>query len=196
VIDPLYLFVFFGLFSPGPNVILLTTSGARFGFAATVPHLLGVAAGVGVTSALTGLGIGALLLEMPMLTAVLRILAAGWMLWMAWGLWQAKPAKTGSDKEKPMTFWQAVLFQWINPKVWAVAFVAVSAYPSGGPPMHEALRLATAFSGINLGVCLFWTAAGALLSWLLTSPQVWQIFMRAMALALAAFSAMVILSGI
>ena len=46
--DPLYAFVFAGLFSPGPNVILLTASGARFGFRATLPHVFGVAVGVGV----------------------------------------------------------------------------------------------------------------------------------------------------
>ena len=54
--DPLYAFVFAGLFSPGPNVILLTASGARFGFRPTLPHVLGVAFGVGITSGLTALG--------------------------------------------------------------------------------------------------------------------------------------------
>ena len=63
--DPLYAFVFAGLFSPGPNVILLTASGARFGFKPTIPHVLGVAAGVGIIAALTGLGVGALLSARP-----------------------------------------------------------------------------------------------------------------------------------
>ncbi len=51
-------FVLFGLFSPGPNVILVTASGARFGWNRTIPHILGIAIGVGVIAGLTGLGLG------------------------------------------------------------------------------------------------------------------------------------------
>lgn len=188
--DPLYLFVFLGLFSPGPNVILLTASGARFGFRRTLPHLLGVALGVGVIAGLTGFGLGAVLLAYPALTLVLKTLAALWILWMAWGLWNAKPRAAG-DADAPMTFVQAILFQWVNPKIWAVALTAISAYPAGLEPLGEAARLAGAFSGINLFVCLFWTAAGALLTYLLNAPLAWLIFMRVMALALAGFSLMV-----
>ena len=69
-------FVFLGLFSPGPNVILLTTSGARFGFRATLPHLLGVALGVGFIAFVTGLGLGALIEAFPALRIVLMIIAS------------------------------------------------------------------------------------------------------------------------
>ena len=71
--DPLYGFVFLGLFSPGPNVILITTSGARFGVVSTLPHMFGVVLGVGVTSGLTGLGIGGLLFfAVPLLGLLAR----------------------------------------------------------------------------------------------------------------------------
>ncbi|MFT5272104.1 MAG: threonine/homoserine/homoserine lactone efflux protein, partial [bacterium] len=81
-------YVFFGLFSPGPNVVLLTASGARFGFKATVPHILGVALGVGIIAGLTGLGVGVLILTVPWLIFGLKVIATLWILWMAWGLWQ------------------------------------------------------------------------------------------------------------
>lgn len=190
LLDPLYLFVFLGLFSPGPNVILLTASGARFGFRRTLPHLLGVALGVGIVAGLTGFGLGALLLAYPNLTLTLKIIAALWILWMAWGLWTAQPRGV-DDAMEPMTLVQAVLFQWVNPKVWAVALTAISAYPAGLSASAEAVRLASAFSGINFFVCLFWTSAGALLAFLLASPLAWRIFMRVMALALVIFSLMV-----
>lgn len=192
-LDPLYGFVFFGLFTPGPNVILLTASGVRFGFVRTVPHILGVAFGVGVTSGLTGLGIGAFLLRHPQVTLVLKILAAAWILVMARKLWTAPRAKQGGTGDRPFTFVEAVLFQWVNPKVWAVALAASSAYPGGLSPAGEALRLASAFSGLNLFVCLFWTSAGALLTLLLSTPLAWTIFIRVMALILAAFSVLVFL---
>lgn len=81
--DPLYAFVFLGLFSPGPNVILLTASGARFGFRATLPHVAGVVIGVGIVAGMTGLGIGAILVAQPTLQYALKIAAAAWIAWMA-----------------------------------------------------------------------------------------------------------------
>ncbi|APX22722.1 MAG: LysE family translocator [Rhodobacteraceae bacterium] len=193
MLDPLYGFVFFGLFSPGPNVILLTSSGARFGVRRTLPHLFGVVLGVGITAGLTGLGIAALLRQAPMLELALKIAASLWMLYMAWGLWTADRRRGKADRDRPMTLIEAALFQWVNPKVWAVALAAASAYPGLSGPWGEALRLGSAFSGINLGVCLFWTSAGALLTFLLTTPAAWRVFTRIMAVALASFSVMVFL---
>ncbi len=188
---PLIGFVFFGLFSPGPNVILITASGARFGFKRTIPHIIGVALGVGVIAFVTGIGIGALLTAMPALTLVLKIVASLWILWMAYNLWNADPAKkTGRDR--PFTFVEAVLFQWVNPKVWAVALSA-TAYVATLSPLNQATALALTFSGINLGVCTFWGTAGSLLSYLLTNPTAWRVFMRTMAVALAGFSILLFL---
>lgn len=184
-------FVFFGLFSPGPNVILLTASGARFGFRRTLPHLLGVALGVGVIAFITGLGLGSLITALPSLRIVLMGVASLWILWMAWKLWNAKPAHA-EDTDRPFTFLQAILFQWVNPKIWAVA-TSASAMVTDLPPLNQGITLAMTFSGINLGVCLFWTYAGSLLKTLLADPVKWRIFMRAMAVALALFSALVFL---
>ena len=184
-------FVFFGLFSPGPNVILLTTSGARFGFRATLPHLLGVALGCGVIAFVTGLGLGALLQAVPRLRIILSIIAAFWILWMAWKLWHAKPSKS-RETDRPFTLVQAVLFQWVNPKIWAVA-TSATALIETMPPAQQAAALGLTFSSINLFVCLFWTYAGSLLKTLLADPKKWQVFMRCMAVALAVFSALVFL---
>jgi threonine/homoserine/homoserine lactone efflux protein len=192
-LDPLYAFVFAGLFSPGPNVILLTASGARFGFRATLPHVFGVAVGVGVIAALMGLGIGALLLAQPALALVLKLIAAGWILWMAYALIRASDLSGGKAGARPFTFWQAVLFQWVNPKIWAVTLAAAAGYGIGLTPAGDAQRLAAAFSGINLFVCLFWSFAGALLALLLTTPRAWTVFRLCMSAALAGSAVMVFL---
>jgi threonine/homoserine/homoserine lactone efflux protein len=192
--DPLYLFVFLGLFSPGPNVILLTASGARFGFRATLPHVAGVVLGVGITAGLTGLGIAALLAQQPALKAALGVAAALWIATMAWRLWHSRPGTArGAEADRPWGVLRAALFQWVNPKVWAVAMAAASGYGAGLPPPEEAQRLALAFSGLNLGVCLFWSWAGSLLALLLTDERAWRIFARVMAAGLAASSVMVFL---
>ena len=188
---PLIGFVFFGLFSPGPNVILITTSGARFGFQRTLPHIVGVALGVGIIAAVTGIGIGALITAQPALGGVLKVIAGLWILWMAYNLWRADPAKK-KETDKPFTFIQAVLFQWVNPKVWAVALSA-TAYVATLAPVQQAMTLATTFSTLNLGVCTFWATAGSLLSYLLMNATAWRVFMRIMALALVSFSALLFL---
>lgn len=193
MIDPLYLFVFFGLFTPGPNVILLTASGARFGFGRTIPHVLGVAIGVGITSALTALGIGALLLAIPVLKLALQVAAVTWIFWMAWKLFRSRGVTT-EGRDRPFTFVEAVLFQWVNPKIWIIALAAASGYASTLPAAQEAMRIGGVFSGINLFVCLFWTFAGTLLAYLLRTPLAWRVFTTVMALALAASGFMVFLA--
>lgn len=189
---PLFGFVFFGLFSPGPNVLLLTTSGARFGFRPTVPHILGVALGVGIIAGVVGWGLGVLLYQFPALSLSLKVTASLWILWMAVGLWRTDPIKREAIAERPFTFAQAVLFQWVNPKIWAVA-ISATAYVTSLPAGTQAMLLAATFTTINLGVCLFWAWAGSLLSLLLANPAAWRVFMRIMAVALAGFSLAVFL---
>ena len=157
----------------------------------TLPHIFGVAFGVGMTSAVTGLGVGTLLAAQPMLVFTLKIAAAAWILWMAYNLWRADPAET-QTRIRPFTFLEAVLFQWVNPKVWAVALSAM-AYVPAATPAGQSMIMGITFSILNLGVCLFWTMTGALLSYLLNNVAAWRIFMRVMALALAIFSVLVFL---
>lgn len=183
---PLILFVFAGLFSPGPNVVMLTASGARFGFRATVPHMLGVPIGTGIIAASSGIGIGAVLLAAPILKFSFQLAAALWILWLAWKTAQAGRAGRSADSGKPFTFVQAILFQAVNPKIWAVTIAASAGFGIGLSPTAEALRLFAVFAAINLGVCLFWTSTGQLLSGLLQSEARWRVFMTAMAVLMAA----------
>ena len=176
---PLILFVFAGLFSPGPNVVMLTASGARFGFRATLPHLLGVPIGTGLLAAASALGVGAALLAAPVLKLSFQIAAAAWILWLAWKTAQAGRAGRAGDQGKPFTFVQAILFQ-------AVTIAASAGFGIGLPPLAEATRLFAVFAGINLFVCLFWTTAGHSLSSLLKSDGVWRVFMTIMAALMAA----------
>ncbi len=193
MVDPLYAFVFAGLFSPGPNVVMLIASGVRFGFRATLPHILGVAAGVGITAGLTGAGLGALLLAAPVLTFALRCAAAAWILYLAWQLFRSAHMAEADPDARPFTFVEAVLFQWVNPKVWAIAMAAATGYGLGGTAMSEGLRLAMAFAGINLFVCLFWTITGDRLATVLHRGPIWRGFMTVMAAALAISALMVFL---
>ncbi|MDC1320222.1 LysE family translocator [bacterium] len=188
---PLILFVFVGLFSPGPNVVMLTASGARFGFHATLPHLLGVPIGTGLLGAISGLGLGTILLAVPTLKFTCQVIAALWILWLAIRTAQAGRVAKSDDLGRPFRFHEAIMFQAINPKVWAIALAASAGFGIGLSTPLEALRLFIAFSTINLAVCLFWTSIGHMLSSTLNDPKVWRIFMTTMAALMAATVVMI-----
>jgi threonine/homoserine/homoserine lactone efflux protein len=183
VIPALQLFIFAGLFSPGPNVVLLVSSGARFGLRATLPHLFGVVIGVGVIGAVVGLGMGALLMAFPVLKLLLLFISVAWILWMASRLWYVGASRV-NDSDQPMTFSQAVIFQWVNPKIWAVA-IAATAYLIGESPVWQAIEIGVSMSVINLFVCFFWTSFGHLLSGILNGTKARLVFFRVMAGLLA-----------
>ena len=182
---PLLAFVFAGLFSPGPNVVMLTASGARFGFRATLPHLLGVPLGTGLLAASSALGLNAILLAAPALKLTFQVAAALWILWLAWRTAQAARAGRAKDRARPFTFVEAVLFQAVNPKIWAITLAASAGFGIGLPPHIEAFRLFVVFAGINLFVCLFWTTVGHFLAGFLQSERVWRLFMTVMSVAMA-----------
>jgi len=170
-------------------VILVTSSGARFGVKRTVPHVLGIVSGVGVVAGVVGMGLGQFLTAAPGLTFILKILACLWILWMAVQLWKTQPA-TPEENERPFRFFEAVLFQWVNPKIWAVAMSA-SAFVIDIDPLAQGVTLGATFSSINFFVCSFWTIFGAALAQLLNDRLKWRIFMRAMAIGLVVFSILV-----
>ena len=182
---PLLVFVLVGLFSPGPNIVMLTASGARFGFKATIPHLLGVPFGTGVLAASSAFGLNILLLTQPALNLLFQTGAALWILWLAWQTAFAGSSTKAEACGVPFTFFQAILFQVVNPKLWAITLAASAGFGIGLVPHYEALRLFLVFTSINLGVCLFWTTIGHLLSGFLRSEKVWRVFMTVMATFMA-----------
>jgi threonine/homoserine/homoserine lactone efflux protein len=187
---PLLLFIFAGLFSPGPNVVMLTASGARFGFRATLPHLLGVPIGTGLLAGASVLGVHSILFALPMMEFTIKTISALWILWLAWQLIHAQRAES-QDRGRPFTFFEAILFQIVNPKVWAVALAASAGYSIDLNIWAEAARLFLGFSMINLFVCLFWTSAGHLLAGYLQNPVIWRTFMTIMATLMASSAALI-----
>lgn len=119
-------------FTPGPNNLMLMASSAKFGLGRTVPHMIGVCMGFPLMVLLVGLGLGAVFDALPWLETLLKYVAAAYFLWMAWTLLGLKLKQAGGG-ERPMRLHEAALFQWINPKAWAMAvsFVALFSVPGG-----------------------------------------------------------------
>jgi len=127
------LFATVASFTPGPNNTMLMASGANFGLARTVPHMVGVVTGFVLLLLCIGLGLGGLFAAFPRLQDVLQIGGAAYLLYLAWKLASAKGLADGVAGERPQTFWQAFAFQWINPKAWTSGISVFAAYaPKSG----------------------------------------------------------------
>lgn len=157
---PLALFALASLYTPGPNNIMLASSGARFGVRRTLPHLFGVALGFPLMLFPMALGLGVLFEQSPLFREALRYIGAGVMLWIGWKIGTAGRART-DEAAQPFTFLMAAGFQWINPKAWAMAIAVVGGYMLGRAPLTEAAVCAGVFAALGLGSALLWTVAGA-----------------------------------
>jgi threonine/homoserine/homoserine lactone efflux protein len=174
-------------FTPGPNNIMLASSGARFGLKRSLPHLLGVGIGFPVMVLLVGLGLASLLLASPHLQLAMKIASAAYLLWLAF---QIARSSGSEDKgaAKPLTFLQAAGFQWINPTAWLIAVGAISAYTAGsGAQLYLQVAILAAISiGVTLASTLTWTAFGAGIRRWLRHPRALRAFNLAMAALLVA----------
>jgi len=186
LLGPLALFALVSSITPGPNNIMLASSGLTFGFRRTIPHMLGVNLGFTLMLVLVGLGLGTAFQQFPWLYTVLKYAGALYLLYLAWKIALSGPLEGGSQRGRPFTFMQAALFQWVNPKAWVMAVGVIATYtPQAG--FYWNLMLAAAVCGVvNLPSIGVWTAFGAALQRLLHRPLAIRLFNIAMALLLVA----------
>ncbi len=152
-------FAFVTSVTPGPNNMMLLASGVNFGFRRTVPHMLGISIGHSLMVFLVGLGLAGVFKTWPPALTVLKLASIAYMLWLAWKIAHAGAPGEGSSAARPMTFLQAAAFQWVNPKAWAMALGAVSAYVPE-PSVWAYAAVAGVFSMVNLPSVSVWAAAG------------------------------------
>ena len=169
ILMALVAFAFVTSVTPGPNNVMLMASGANFGLRRTLPHMLGVALGFGAMVALLGLGVDRLIAGSPMLAAAMKWISLAYMLWLAWKIAHAGAPGEGRAKPQPMTFLQAAAFQWVNPKAWAMALGAVTAYVAA-PSAAAYLAVAAGFALVSLPSVSIWAAAGQGLRGWLAAP--------------------------
>ncbi|MBK4215945.1 LysE family translocator [Paracoccus caeni] len=174
-------FAFVTSATPGPNNMMLMASGANFGMRRTVPHMLGVSLGFGAMVAVLGLGVDQIIARSPLLAETLKWVSMGYMLWLAWKIATAAAPKEGEGSGRPMTFLQASAFQWVNPKAWAMALGALSAYAAG---VGGALVVALVFAVVNLPTVSVWAAMGLAVRSLLATPLRLRLFNGVMAVLL------------
>jgi threonine/homoserine/homoserine lactone efflux protein len=180
-------FAFVSSATPGPNNLMLMASGTNFGFARTIPHMVGVTLGFVAMVILVGLGLAKLFEAFPVLHLILKVGSVGYLVYLAWKIATASAPKEGVlSSVKPMTFLQAALFQWINPKAWTMALGAVSVYVPPSNPIIGLLLVAAVFGAVNLPIVSGWAAMGAKLRLFLRDPLRLRVFNITAALLLLA----------
>ncbi|MFH1793613.1 MAG: LysE family translocator [Pseudomonadota bacterium] len=181
----LVVFAFVTSITPGPNNLMLLASGVNFGFARTIPHMLGI--GTGFFSLLigVGLGLGAVLTAYPQLHLALKIAGGAYLLYLAWKIAMSRTMGEGKAGTRPMTFLEAAAFQWVNPKAWVMAVTAMAVYTNPQRPFLTMLLVAAAFAVVNVPSVSCWAGFGVALRGFLADPVRLKWFNVAMGVLLA-----------
>ncbi|MBF8774993.1 LysE family translocator [Pseudomonas fulva] len=171
------LFAFVSSITPGPNNTMLLASGVNFGVRRSVPHALGVSIGFMVMVLAVGLGLGEVFKAWPALYTVLRYAGAGYLLYLAWKIASSGPIGTASTAApKPIGFWAAAAFQWVNPKAWVMAIGAITTYTPAQGYVANVVVIAAVFALVNLPSVGVWVMFGSALRGLLQNPRALMLF--------------------
>ncbi|WP_192245499.1 LysE family translocator [Mesorhizobium silamurunense] len=183
----LLVYAFVTSITPGPNNLMLLTSGVNFGIVRTVPHMLGISIGFLVLLLAVGFGLGAVLTAVPALHTALKIAGAAYLLYLAWKIAVSRSVSDKSGAEaRPMRFIDAAAFQWVNPKAWVMAITAMAVYTNPDHPFVSVALISIAFTIVNLPSVSVWAGFGTALRGFLSDPVRLKWFNIAMGLLLAA----------
>jgi threonine/homoserine/homoserine lactone efflux protein len=175
--------------TPGPNNLMLISAGANFGFRRSLPHILGIAFGCQILLLAVALGLGQLLTLYPRALVLLQIAGSLFLLYLAYGLLRARSFNGQQNTQaQPMTFLQAALFQWVNPKAWMMLITAIATYSD---PDHFAWTItviSVAFVVLGLPLISIWNLFGTSLRHWLRQEKYLLWFNRSMALLLVGSS--------
>lgn len=174
--------------TPGPNNIMMLTSGLNFGVRRSLPHWLGIISGVPIMLISLGLGLDQIFKQLPILFSALKILGCGYLLYLAWKIaFMTVDTNARSDNKKPLTYLQGALFQWVNPKAWVMCLSAISLFTDIEQAMlPQILAMGLTFMVIGAFTVGCWMVAGSKINSLLAKPHQQRIFNVSMAAFLVA----------
>ena len=137
-----YYFIMFA--TPGPNNAMLTASGMKFGYLRTLPHIIGIPLGHFIQITLVCYGLGNVFIKFPQIQFYMKFLCFVYLLYLSWKM-LGSISVTKKETGRPLKFYEASLFQFINPKAWTIAIAAVS----GFFPSDENFFVATMFLAVT-----------------------------------------------
>jgi threonine/homoserine/homoserine lactone efflux protein len=184
---PLLGFVVAATVTPGPNNLMVLASGANWGLARTMPHIIGIALGFPVMIIAIGLGISVLFESAPWLETVLKYAAFAYLLWLAWKVAQAGRPDTNRGDARPLSVFQAAAFQWVNPKGWAILLSGTAIFISAeGNRVLQVTIFALLFGLVCLPNGVVWALFGRAIAGFLSDDVRRRWFNIAMAVLLVA----------
>lgn len=190
---PLILFGLSAMFTPGPNNFMLLNTGLVFGLKKSWPHYWGVCLGFPFMLLIVTLGFGAIFTKWLWLQQALKVVGSLYMLYLAYKILISKNSHSGEiQTSRPLTFMQAVLFQWANPKGWLIAISVISVFTVTSNYLTNALAISGLFLVIDLASAATWLIFGAYLQKILKTPKHRLWFNIVMALCLVASIALII----
>ncbi|ACA85688.1 LysE family translocator [Shewanella woodyi] len=169
------LFAISSSVTPGPNNILVMTSGVNFGIKKSLPLLSGICVGFTVMLLLVGFGFAQLFELFPQLHFIIRCIGTLYLLYLAWLI--AKSAgvmdtNTTNSQPKPLSFMKGALFQWVNAKAWVVSTGAIAAFTTLESNFYsQNLTIALTFLLVSFPCVGIWLLFGSMLKKLLKSEQ-------------------------
>jgi len=154
-------FYFVMYVTPGPNNAMVLTSGIKFGYLKTIPHMSGITIGHVLQVVLVCLGLGKLFQMFPQIQNILKIICAIYLLYLGYKI-IGSFSKIKEDGSRPLKFYEASLFQLVNPKAWTISTMVAS----GFLPKDERLVVSILFISITaLVICPIsisvWAAFGS-----------------------------------
>ena len=173
--------------TPGPNNMMLLASGANFGFRRSMPHILGITVGCQVLLVAVALGLGQLLIRYPRLDLVLKVLCGFALIYLAWTLVRPTRVLPASGEIKvahPLTFLQAAMFQWVNPKAWLMMITAIATYTQPATMAGNVAVIALLFVMVGMPCISVWNLFGASLRTFLQDARRARVFNIGMAVLL------------
>lgn len=171
--------------SPGPNNLMLMASGVNFGVRRSIPHMAGIVLGCQVLLLAMAVGLGELLVRYPQAAVALKVLSVLFLSYVAVLLWQANGLSAqGGTETRPLSVWEAAIFQWVNPKAWMMCLTMVAALGQSSLRDGSLLWVALTFALLSIPLLALWNAGGQMLNtWLQKGTRLlW--FNRVMALLL------------
>ena len=169
-----YYFVMYA--TPGPNNSILTASGIKFGFIRSVPNIIGISSGHGIQLALVCFGLGSLFMQFPILFEILKYIGACYLLYLAWKMFGSLNISITDEKSSPLKYYEAILFQFVNPKAWVICITAVSLfYPEKENLIIGTLFLVIMSTIINLPSISMWAFGGSVIRHYLSNEKLKKI---------------------
>ena len=194
MIDPLpfLTYTFVMSITPGPNNVMLTASGARFGLRRTLPHLIGISSGFAVQLLAVCAGLAVLFRRWPALQTLLSWVGAAYLVFLGWQLLRSEAAAAAA-RARPLRLYEAALFQFLNPKAWVMSLTAATLFlPAGLDPLLQGLYMVAVNVAIGLPCMAVWALFGSSLRSFLAGARARMLFNTSMAVALAATAVLMV----